>query len=246
MSTALVTGATKNIGFAIAERLAAAGHQVVVNGRTPDAVDAAVERLRSGGAEAIGHVGDVSDADQVDDMFATAERGFGDVGILVNNAGIRCHGPLVDTRVEDWRQVLDVVLTGSFLTIRRALPRMAEAGWGRIVNLAGVSGQSGASGRVAVVAAKSGVVGLTKAAAHEAAPLGVTVNAISPGFIDTVRSASLGDNDAADAHYARGRDVPVGRPGSPEDIAAACAFLCSDEAGYITGQVIAANGGAYM
>jgi len=246
MTVALVTGATKNIGFAVAERLAAAGHAIAVNGRDPDVVAGAVERLTSAGATAVGFPADVSDEDEVDALFGAIETSLGSVGILVNNAGIRCHGDIVDTRVEDWNRVLSVVLTGSFLTTRRALPGMIGAGWGRIVNLAGLSAQSGAAGRVAVVTAKSGIVGLTKATAHEVAAHGVTANAISPGFIDTDRSPSLGDDEAANAHYDRGRAVPVGRTGRPGDIAELCAFLCSDAAAYITGQTLAANGGAYM
>lgn len=246
MSVALVTGATKNIGYAAAERLARDGHAIAVNGRDPDAVEAATGRLRAAGATAAGFSADVSDEAAVDAMFTGIEAELGAVGIVVNNAGVRSHGLIVDTSTEDWTRVLQVVLTGSFLTTRRALPGMIDAGWGRIVNLAGLSGQSGATGRVAVVTAKSGIIGLTKASAQEAAPHGITVNAISPGFIDTARSPSLGDDTVARAHYERGRLVPMGRVGQPEDIAELCAFLCSDVAGYLTGQTIAANGGAYM
>ncbi|WP_199434792.1 SDR family oxidoreductase [Qaidamihabitans albus] len=246
MKVALVTGATKNIGFAAAERLARDGHVVAVNGRDPDAVARAVARLRGFGARAEGFPADVADERAMAAMFDRIESALGPVVILVNNAGLRCHGPLIDTQLEDWSRVLDVVLTGAFLATRRALPGMIEAGWGRIVNVAGVSGQSGAPGRVAVVTAKSGMIGLTKATALEAAPHGVTVNAISPGFIDTDRSQSLGDNHAAAAHYARGRQVPVGRAGVPEDVAELCGYLCSDAAGYVTGQTLGVNGGTYM
>ncbi|GAA3929225.1 SDR family NAD(P)-dependent oxidoreductase [Microbacterium soli] len=246
MTTALVTGGTKNIGFAIAARLGQDGFSVAVNGRTPAAVEEAVDRLRALGVTADGFVADVTDEASVDRMCARIEDQLGPVGVLVNNAGVRCHGPLTQTSTTDWNRVLDVVLTGSFLTVRRLLPGMMAAGWGRIVNLAGLSGQMGAASRIAVVTAKSGIIGFTKAVALETAPHGITANAISPGFVDTDRSPSLGDRSAAAAHYERGRETPVGRVGQPEDIAELCAFLCSRQAGYITGQTIAANGGTYM
>jgi NAD(P)-dependent dehydrogenase (short-subunit alcohol dehydrogenase family) len=140
------------------------------------------------------------------------------------------------------------VLTGAFLTTRATLPQMRQRGWGRIVNIAGMSGQSGAADRAPVVAAKSGIIGLTKACAHEANGSGVTVNAVSPGLIDTDRRPGLGDAVVAQEHYARleRQSNPVGRIGTVEDVAGLVSYLCSDAAGYVTGQVIAVNGGAYM
>lgn len=245
--TALVTGATKNIGYAIVEALAEAGVAVAVNGRSPDAVREATAQLAGRGATVLSAPGDVRDEDSVRGMVDRVLGQWGRIDILVNNAGVRCHGRLVDTALRDWQQVVDTVLTGPFLTTRAVLGGMCERRWGRIVNVAGVSGQAGAANRAAVVAAKSGVIGLTKATAMEAAAFGVTVNAVSPGLIDTDRSPSLGDRALAGAHYrAASAEVPVARHGRVDEVAALCAYLCSDAAGYITGQVYGINGGMLM
>lgn len=247
MSVALVTGATKNIGFAIASALAGSGMTVALNGRDPSAVTEAVERLAATGADVVPAVGDISTEQGVRALVDGVTAEVGPVRVLVNNAGIRAHGPLVETELADWQAVMDTVLTGAFLTTRAVLGGMCDAGWGRIVNIAGVSGQSGAAGRPAVVAAKAGLIGLTKATAHEAAPYGVTVNAVSPGLIETQRSPTRGDAALAAGHYQEmAAKVPLARQGSVTEVGALCAFLCSAEAGFITGQVYGINGGAYM
>ena len=247
MRVALVTGATKNIGLSIAQALAADGMAIAVNGRDPDAVSDACERLTAGGATVVAAPGDISTEDGVAEAVKAAMSLSGNVDVLVNNAGVRAHGPLVDTATEDWQQVIDTVLTGAFFTTRAVLGGMCEQGWGRIINLAGMSGQTGAANRVAVVAAKSGVMGLTKATAMEGAAHGVTVNAISPGLIDTQRSPTLGDASLQQEHYETvQKTVPLGRQGESEEVAALCSFLCSDRASFITGQVLAINGGARM
>lgn len=247
MRVALVTGATKNIGYAIASALARGGTAVAVNGRDAAAVQDAVRRLEAEGATAAPAVGSIAGEEGVQAVVDAAVQRLGPVDVLVNNAGLRAHGPLATMALEDWSAVLDTVLTGSFLTTRAVLPGMCERGWGRVVNIAGVSGQKGAADRAPVVAAKSGLIGLTKATAHEAAPSGVTANAISPGLIDTQRSQSLGDAAVARAHYAHmAAQVPLQRQGSPAEVASLCAFLCSEDAGFITGQVYGINGGALM
>lgn len=247
MRVALVTGATKNIGYAIASALAESGAAVALNGRNTEMVQQAAERLSATGATVVPVVGDISTEDGVRTVTDEVADRLGRVDILVNNAGIRAHGPLVDTALEDWQAVLDTVLTGAFLTTRAVLGGMCESGWGRIINIAGVSGQSGAAGRPSVVAAKAGLVGLTKATAHEAAPHGVTVNAVSPGLIDTQRSPTRGDSSVAAEHYKEmAAMVPLGRQGHVSEVGALCAFLCSDPAGFITGQVYGINGGVYM
>jgi len=247
MTIALVTGATRNIGFATALALAESGMTVAVNGRRPDQVEAAVQRLQARGGSAVAAVGDVSSEPDVARMVDRLSERAGPVDVLVNNAGVRAHGPLADLSLDDWRTVVDTVLTGSFLTTRAVMPGMIERGWGRIVNIAGVSGQSGAAGRSPVVAAKAGLIGLTKATAHEGAPHGVTANAVSPGLIDTRRPPTLGDDAVAAAHYEQmAARVPVGRQGEPAEVAALCTYLCSGPAGFVTGQVFGINGGVYM
>ena len=247
MRVALVTGATKNIGFSIAQGLVVGGTAVAVNGRDAAAVDDACEKLAARGGTVVAAPGDISTEAGVDDVLTAARSLTGHVDVLVNNAGVRAHGPLIDTTSEDWHQVIDTVLTGAFLTTRAVLGEMCREGWGRIINIAGMSGQTGAPNRVAVVAAKSGLIGLTKATAFEAAAHGVTVNAISPGLIDTQRPPSLGDDSYARAHYESvQKTVPVGRQGDVSEVAALCTFLCSEQAGFITGQVYAINGGARM
>jgi NAD(P)-dependent dehydrogenase (short-subunit alcohol dehydrogenase family) len=247
MTIALVTGATRNIGFATALALAESGMTVAVNGRHQEQVQEAVQRLEARGGRAVAAVADVSSESDVSRMVDQLSERTGPVDVLVNNAGVRAHGPLATLSLDDWRTVVDTVLTGSFLTTRAVMPGMIERRWGRIVNIAGVSGQGGASGRAPVVAAKSGVIGLTKATAHEGAPHGVTANAVSPGLIDTKRSPTLGDDAVAEAHYEQmAAKVPVGRQGEPAEVAALCAYLCSGTAGFITGQVFGINGGAYM
>ena len=247
MTVALITGATKNIGFAIASALAATGTTVAVNGRDPEVVGQAVERLTASGAVAVPAVGDISTEEGVRAVVDGVVERAGQIGVLVNNAGIRAHGPFVDTSLEDWQAVLDTVMTGAFLTTRAVLGPMCEQGWGRIINIAGASGQSGAAGRPAVVAAKAGLIGLTKATAHECAGQGVTANAVSPGLIDTQRSPTRGDDSVAAQHYKdQAAKVPLGRLGHVSEVGALCAFLCSEDAGFITGQVYAINGGVYM
>jgi NAD(P)-dependent dehydrogenase (short-subunit alcohol dehydrogenase family) len=247
VTVALITGATKNIGYAIASALAADGVTVVLNGRSEASVQEAVDRLAATGATVLPAVGDISSEHGVSALVDDVLRRVPQVDILVNNAGIRAHGPLVDTQLADWQAVMDTVLTGAFLMTRALLGGMCDRGWGRIVNIAGVSGQSGAANRPSVVAAKSGLIGLTKATAHEAAASGVTVNAVSPGLIDTQRAPTRGDHAVADAHYRQmAAAVPLQRQGQPSEVAALCAFLCSDAAGFITGQVYGINGGVYM
>ena len=242
---AVVTGAASGMGLAIAQRLSEAGHHVALLDVDGAAAEAAAKAL-SGEGNAFGVACDVSDRDQV---FAAVERAraeLGPVGIAVTSAGIDRFENFVDISVESWERMLAVNLSGTFHCLQAVVPDMLEQKWGRIVTISSSSAQSGAARMAHYVASKGGVVGMTKALALELAPNGITVNTIPPGFILTPmtrRAEERGDLPNIDAIAAR---TPVRRPGTAEDIAAACAFLCSDDAAYITGQAINVNGGWYL
>jgi NAD(P)-dependent dehydrogenase (short-subunit alcohol dehydrogenase family) len=247
MRSAIVTGASRNIGMAIARQLLTDGWRVCITARDPEPLAAAAtELMREGEVRWV--AGDIGVEADVQRVVDDVERAWGAVDAVINNAGVRAHGPIESLKVTDWDAVLSTVLTGAFLTTRATLPQMRERGWGRIVNIAGMSGQSGAAGRTPVVAAKAGLIGLTKACAYEADGSGVTVNAVSPGLINTERRPGLGDADVAQQHYAHltAQGNPVGRTGTVEDVAGLVSYLCGEAAGYVTGQVVAINGGAYM
>ncbi|MEV3905997.1 SDR family NAD(P)-dependent oxidoreductase [Mycobacterium sp. NPDC050551] len=230
MKNAVVTGGGSGIGAAIVARLRADGHHVAILDLKP-------------GDDEFAFAADVTDRAQVDDALAAVRAKLGPISILVNGAGLDSFKKFHDVTFERWQRVIDVNLNGVFHCIQAVLPDMIEAGWGRIVNISSSSTHSGAPYMAPYVAAKSAVNGLTKTLALEYGPAGITVNAVPPGFIDTpmMRAAAekgfLGDLDQTIAA------TPVRRMGRPEDIAAACAFLISEEAGYITGQILGVNGG---
>lgn len=247
MKTALITGATRNIGRQLALDLADAGHAVAINGRDPASVDSVVDEVRERGGKAVGCPADVTEEETLETAVSNVESQIGPVDILINNAVVRSHGALEDISREDWEQVLGVVILGAVNCTRLVLPGMRARGWGRIVNMAGVSGQKGAANRASVVTAKSGLIGFTKAMALETAENGITVNAVSPGLIGTQRRMELGDAEVAEEHYRNeAKQVPVGRMGTPEEVASACVYLCSEQAAFITGQVLNVNGGLYL
>jgi 2-hydroxycyclohexanecarboxyl-CoA dehydrogenase len=229
--TAVVTGGASGIGRAVAERLRGDGFRVAVIDRSPT-------------EDAFAQVADVTDRAQVDAAIAAIRDELGPVLVLVNAAGVEGFKKFLSMSFEEWSKVIDVNLHGVFHTIQAVLPDMVEAGWGRIVNISSSSTHSGQPFMAHYVAAKSAVNGLTKSLALEYGPSGITVNAVPPGFIDTpmLRSAEsrglLGGS--VEDHIAR---TPVRQVGRPEDIAAACAFFISDEASYITGQILGVNGG---
>ncbi|MBE1535500.1 SDR family NAD(P)-dependent oxidoreductase [Actinomadura algeriensis] len=229
--TAVVTGGGSGIGKAIAERLGADGYNVAALDLDP-------------ATAAFGQAADVTDRAQVDKALDAVREHFGPVTVLVNAAGLDGFKRFADLSFDAWRRVIDVNLNGVFHCVQAVLPDMTEAGWGRIVNISSSSAQSGQQYMAHYVSAKSAVNGLTKALALELGPAGITVNAVPPGFIDTpmLRKAEgrglLGGT--VEDHIER---TPVRRVGRPEDIAATCAFLVSEEAGYITGQIVGVNGG---
>jgi 3-oxoacyl-[acyl-carrier protein] reductase len=240
---ALVTGAGRNIGRAIALELASAGADVLVNVHTSqtEAEQVATE-IRALGRRAIVCLADVRDEASVRSMMDQARQQLGPVTILVNNAAIRPEAPFDQLSLADWHEVLGIVLDGAFICTQAALPHMLEAGWGRIVNIAGLSGQTGAPNRAHVVAGKAGLIGLTKALALEYAACNITVNAVSPGVIDTERKGA----SAGEPMHRAGRAAPVGRRGTPTEVAAMVAYLVSTPAAYVTGQTLNVNGGLYL
>lgn len=240
--TAIVTGGASGIGAAISRRLAADGALVAILDLNPDAAAAAAAQIEAAGGKAVGLGVDVAERAGVDAAVAEVRGRLGTPTILVNNAGMSVSGPFLALTEETWNRVLSVNLTGTFHCCQAVLPDMIDARWGRIVNISSSSIHSGSSGLAGYVAAKSGVVGLTKTLALEFSKRGITVNTIPPGFIDTPMLRDTVDRGFVDldAQIAR---TPVGRVGRPEDIAAACAFLVSEEAGYITGQILGVNGG---
>jgi 2-hydroxycyclohexanecarboxyl-CoA dehydrogenase len=231
VKTAVVTGGASGIGRAVAERLRSAGFRVAVLDLSPT-------------DDGLGQVADVTDRGQVDTAIAAIREQFGPILVLVNAAGVEGFKKFTNMSFQEWSKVIDVNLNGVFHTIQAVLPDMIEAGWGRIVNISSSSTHSGQPFMAHYVAAKSGVNGLTKALALEYGPCGITVNAVPPGFIDTpmLRSAERRQllGGTVEDHINR---TPVRRVGRPEDIAAACAFFVSEEAGYITGQILGVNGG---
>ncbi|MDX1512286.1 MAG: 3-oxoacyl-ACP reductase family protein [Gammaproteobacteria bacterium] len=238
---ALVTGAGRNIGRAIVLELAGRGYDVVVNGRADRAaVDAVAEEARALSVRAEPLLADVGDPSAVKQMAARALEVFGKVDVVVNNAAIRPESPFLEMTDEDWHRVVATDLHSAFYTSRAFLPGMVEQGWGRIINLTGMNAIHGYSGRAHVSVAKHGLWGLTKALAKEFGPKGVTVNAISPGPIRSEhRDASMTRH--IESQLAK---IPLGRLGEPTDIAKLCGLLASDEGGFISGQMIAANGAA--
>ena len=229
MKTAIVTGGASGIGRAIAARLETDGHHVATIDLQPSDSDFA-------------YTADVTDRQQVDTALDAIRTQLGPVSILVNAAGLDGFSRFADISFDVWQRVLNVNLNGVFHCCQAVLPDMVDAGWGRIVNISSSSTHSGVAGMAHYVAAKSGVNGLTKSLALEYGPAGITVNAVPPGFIDTPMLRSAEDRGFTNVEKTIAM-TPVRRMGKPEDIAAACAFLVSEEAGYITGQILGVNGG---
>jgi 3-oxoacyl-[acyl-carrier protein] reductase len=239
---AVVTGASQGIGRETALALVAAGAKVAAVARNEEKLSALVSEISAAGGTALAVKMDVADMEQVRAGFKQVVEKFGRLDILVNNAAITRDGLAIRMKVEDWETVLRTNLTGAHLCIQQALPTMMRARAGRIINLASVVAQMGNAGQANYVAAKAGLIGLTKAIAIEIASRNITVNAVAPGFIETPMTDVLGDKVKEELKTR----IPLGRMGSARDVAAAIVFLASDEAGYITGHVLDVNGGMYL
>jgi 2-hydroxycyclohexanecarboxyl-CoA dehydrogenase len=243
---AVVTGGGSGMGRAICHRLAARGHGVAVLDIDGDATEQVAKEIQADGGRAVGIAADVSDRGAVEAAIDQARAAFGPIGILVTSAGIEGFVSFLEIDVAAWERMLAVNLTGTFHCIQTVVPDMIAAEWGRIVTISSSSAQSGTKRMAHYVASKGGVIALTKAVALDLASKGITVNTIPPGAIDTPmmrRPMESGAMASLDQVVAR---APLGRLGTPDDIAGACAFLCSEEAGYITGQQINVNGAWYI
>lgn len=241
--TALVTGASRGIGKAIALAMARQGADVaVVYGGNEEAAQETVEEIRSLGRQAECYRCDVADFKGAAETVKAVVKRFGGIDILVNNAGITRDGLILTMREQDFDDVVATDLKGAFNMIRHASGAMLRKRWGRIINIASVSGMMGNAGQANYAAAKAGLIGLTKTAARELASRNITCNAIAPGFVETDMAKKLGENALAEAAKA----IPLGRLGRPEDIAAAAVFLAGESAAYITGEIIKVDGGLYM
>ncbi|HKW35711.1 MAG TPA: 3-oxoacyl-[acyl-carrier-protein] reductase [Candidatus Acidoferrum sp.] len=239
---ALVTGASQGIGRDTALALAESGAKVAVAARSQEKLTALVKDVVAGGGEAFAVKMDVAEAEQVKAGFKAILEKFGRLDILVNNAAITRDGLALRMKADDWDAVIRTNLTGAHLCIQQALSTMMRARAGRIINIASVVAQMGNAGQANYVAAKAGLIGLTKAIAMEIASRNITVNAVAPGFIETPMTDVL-SSEVKENLKTR---VPLGRMGCPRDVAAAIIFLASDEAGYITGHVLDVNGGMYL
>jgi NAD(P)-dependent dehydrogenase (short-subunit alcohol dehydrogenase family) len=235
------------MGLAIARDLAARGNPVALVDLHPEAAQRAAKELAEAGAQAIAAEADVTDRRAVDAAFAEVRAALGPIAIVVTAAGLDAFEPFTQITPESWERVLAVNLTGSFHCLQAAVPDMLEGRWGRMVTIASSSAESGAPRMAHYVAAKGGVIGLTRALALELAPHGITVNCVSPGMIDTpmLRRAEA-NRDIGQIEKLGARMIPVGRVGAPEDIAASCGFLCSEQAAYVTGRVLGVNGGMVL
>ena len=238
----VITGSARGIGFALATAFGAAGAKVMVIDLAPEAVDAAVQKLRDLGHQAWGYVGNVTDSAMMEELFARVVAEHGSLDVLINNAGVTRDNLMLRMKEEEWQLVMDINLKGSFICTQKAFKHMMKARKGSIVNIASVIGLMGNAGQANYAASKGGMIAFTKSCAKEFASRGVRVNAVAPGFIETEMTASL----PADVVAAYAKAIPLAKMGSPLDVAKLCLFLASNESAYITGQTIAVDGGLTM
>lgn len=243
---AVVTGGASGMGEATCHELGRRGHRVAVLDVNSEAAQRVAEDLRTGGVEAIGIAVDVSDRTSVEDAFAKVRSEFGPVHILVTSAGVVDFAPFTDITVQAWQRLIDVNLTGTFHCCQVALPDMLAAGWGRIVMISSSSAQRGSPGMAHYAASKGALLSLTRSLAREYGPVGITVNNVPPSGIETPMQHQSQAAGNLPPNEQMAASIPVGHLGTGDDIAAAVGFLCSPEAGFITGQTLGVNGGAVM
>jgi 3-oxoacyl-[acyl-carrier protein] reductase len=239
---ALVTGASQGIGHACALALAREGATVAVAARNRQKLDELASEINSAGGKTAAFVMDVTDEEQVKSAIKSAIAQFGKIDILVNNAGVTRDQLLMRMKRADWDTVLNTNLTSAYLCMQQVIGSMLKQRWGRIINITSVFGQMGQAGQANYAASKAGLIGLTMAMAREVASRNITCNAVAPGFIETSMTAALSEEFKENAV----KNIPLGRVGSPEDVASAVRFLASDDAAYITGHVLSVNGGLLM
>src|SRR5437868_4348304 len=239
---ALVTGASQGIGRACALRLAAQGASVALAARNVEKLQQVESEIASAGGQAASFAMDVAQEEQIKTTFKSAIERFGKIDILVNNAGITRDQLMMRMKRADWEAVLATNLTGPYLCIQAAISSMLKQRWGRIINITSIFGQMGQAGQANYASSKAGLIGLTMAVAREVVSRNITVNAVAPGWIETAMTAEL----SAELKESALKMIPLGKVGSPEDVANCVAFLASDEAEYITGHVLNVNGGMLM
>ena len=243
---AVVTGGASGIGLGVSRRLVADGNQVAVLDLDLGAAEAAAKEITAEGGTAIGLAADVADRAAVAAAYDAVREQLGPIGIVVTCAGVESFDPVTEISAELWDRMIAVNLTGTFTCLQLAVPDMVEAGWGRMVTISSSSAQSGAGRMAHYVAAKGGVISLTKGLAKELAPHHITVNTIPPTVVDTPMARGAEAAGAVPPIETLAGFIPLGRAGTPDDIASACSWLCSDGGEYVTGQVIGVNGGMYI
>jgi 2-hydroxycyclohexanecarboxyl-CoA dehydrogenase len=243
---AVVTGGASGIGQAISRRLAEHGDKVAIFDQQEARLDVQVSSIQDKGFQPMSLKVDVTDRPAVDSAVASVRDKLGPIQILVTSAGVTAFEPFTDITLDQWNRTMAINLTGTFNCMQAAIPDMISGGWGRIVTISSTAGQTGAPNQADYVASKGGVIALTKALAFEFASHGITVNTIPPGLVDTPMARSAEEQGKLPSVKDLGAMMPLKRVANVEDVAAACHFLCSDEAGYITGAQINVNGGVYM
>jgi 3-oxoacyl-[acyl-carrier protein] reductase len=239
---ALVTGASQGIGRACAVKLAQAGATLALAARGQEKLQALAAEITAAGGNAAAFTLDVGDEEQIKSSFKAVVAQFGKIDILVNNAGITRDQLVMRMKRADWDAVLNTNLTSAYLCTQQAISAMLKQRWGRIINVTSIFGQTGQAGQANYAASKAGLIGLTMAIAREVSSRNITCNAVAPGFIETAMTSGLGDEFTQNAE----KMIPLGRVGTPEEVASAVAFLASEEASYITGHVLNVNGGMLM